>query len=260
VRRPLAAALALVALAGLGCDEGWETLLVTAQVTRTLGVPSNTASVLIGKVNIVNVFRDDWLETPDPGDTTFWAHDPLPARVTPVGGAMVYVSNRKVDQRLPGIYFQAALDLQFKQPYDLSIETADGKLITGRAWLPDSFAITGPAPGATLHPDSVRLTWTRSDSARTYLVDVSPTDTLSPAAGWADSRTDTTCLVPRAAFADTLGNPAPGQFYVTVTAINGGWKKSALDLVLAGGNLSGAVGTFGCATLPPPVIFAVSAP
>lgn len=260
MKRLWAAALAFVLLAGVNCDEGWETLLVTAQVTRTLGVPSSTASVLIGRVNIVNVFRDDWLETPDPGDSTFWHHDPLPARVTPVGNATVYVGNRAVGQRLPGVYFQAALDLEFKQRYDLSIETPDGRIVTGQAWLPDSFALVEPAQGAVLHPDSVRITWTRSDSARTYIIGVAPTDTLSPAQGWADGRSDTTCLVPRSAFADTLGNLAPGGFYVTVTAVNGGWKKSTLDLVLSGGNLSGAAGTFGCATLGPPVLFSVRAP
>ncbi|MFO7638067.1 MAG: hypothetical protein R6X14_02005 [bacterium] len=253
----MAAVLGLVLFAGPGCDEGWETLLVTAQVTRTLGVPSNTASVLVGKVNVVNVFRDDWLETPDPGDSTFWHHDPLPARVTPVGGAMVYVGSRAVGQRLPGVYFQAGLELEFKQRYDLEVETPDGKVVTGRAWLPDSFVVTAPGQGVSLHPDSVRLSWTRSDSARAYLVGVAPVDSLNPAQGWADSRTDTACLVPREAFQDTLGNLAPGVYYVTVTAINGGWKKSALDLVLSGGNLSGAVGTFGCATMPPPVFFEV---
>lgn len=259
MRRLIVPALVLV-LAGVACDEGWETVLVTAQVTRTLGAPSNTASVLIGRISIVNVFRDDWLETPDPGDSTFWRHDPLPARVTPIGGAMVYIGNRAVGERVPGAYFQSALDLEFKQRYDLSIETPDGKIISGRAWLPDSFAVVGPAQGAVLHPDSVRITWTRSDSTNTYLVGVAPLDSLSPAQGWSDSRTDTTCLVPRAAFADTLGNLAPGGFYVTVTAVNGGWKKSALDLVLAGGNLSGAAGTFGCAVMPPPVGFEVLAP
>ncbi|MFO7676450.1 MAG: hypothetical protein R6X12_09070 [bacterium] len=252
-----AAALGLVLLAGLACEDGWETLLVTAQVTRTLGVPSNTASVLIGKVSLVNVFSDDWLETPDPGDSTFWHHDPLPARVTPVGEATVRVGDRSVGQRLPGVYFQAALDLRFKERYDLTIETDEGKSVSGRAWLPDSFAVTAPGQGATLDPDSVRVTWTRSDSAHSYIVAVNPVDTLNPAQGWADGLTDTTCLVPRAAFEDTLGGLAPGVFYVTVSAINGGWKKSTLDLLLAGGNLTGAAGTFGCATMPPPVLFTV---
>ncbi|HDQ99057.1 MAG TPA: hypothetical protein ENN51_02045 [candidate division WOR-3 bacterium] len=258
--RGAALAAFLFVLAGTGCEDGWETLLVTAQVTRTLGVPSNTASVLVGKVSIVNVFSDDWLETPDPGDSTFWQHDPLPGRVTPVGGAMVHVGNRAVGQRVPGVYFQAALDLEFKQRYELSIETPDGKNVTGQAWLPDSFAVVEPGQGASLHPDSVRVTWTRSDSARTYLVGVAPVDTLNPAQGWADGRSDTTCLVPRAAFEDTLGNLAPGAFYVTVTAVNGGWKKSTLDLILAGGNLSGAAGTFGCAVMPPPAFFEVRTP
>ena len=260
MNRLLTAVLVSLLFVGPGCEEGWETLMVTAQITRTLGMPSGTASVLIGKVNVVNVLNDDWLETPDPGDTTFWANDPLPARVTPVGNATVYVGNRAVGQRLPGVYFQAALDLEFKHRYDLSVETPDGKKVTGQAWLPDSFALTGPEPGTTLHPDSVRVTWSRSDSARTYIVGVAPTDSLSPAQGWADGLTDTTCLVPRAAFEDTLGVLSPGGFYVTVTAINGVWKKSALDLVLTGGNLSGAAGTFGCATLAPPVLFSVQTP
>jgi len=148
------------------------------------------------------------------------------------------------------------LDLEHLASYELVIETPDGESITARAFLPGSFAIAGPASGATLHPDSVVAVWTRSDSAETYLVGVTPPD--STAQGWADGTTDTSLAVPAAAFKDTLGNLVAGTYLLSVTAINGDWRKSGLDLLFSGGNLTGgAIGTFGCAVLARPVAFAV---
>ncbi len=257
-RRVLMIAALLFVLGSITCLDVWETLLVTAQVAKTLGPESNTASVLVGKATFENVFESDWLETPVPGDTTFW-NDAFPARVTPVGGASVRVNGDAVGERLPGVYF-AVRDLEHMARYDLAIETADGKVVTAHGFLPDSFSIAEPATGAELHPDSVRVTWTDSDSAETFLVGVTPADSGSAAEGWADSFTDTTCAVPRAAFADSLGSLVPGEYILTVSAINGGWNRSGLDLLLRGGNLSGAVGVFGCAVVPGPVVFRVTAP
>jgi len=247
----LAAGLLVLAF-GPGCDEAEFTkVVVSGQVTKTLDPASNTASVLIGTATLANLF----LETPDPGDSTFWEDDPFPASVTPMAGADVRVNGGTVGQRLPGAYF-AVLDLQHLAPYQLVIETPEGESITARGFLPDSFSIAGPAAGDTLHRDSVVAVWTRSDSAETYLVGVTPPDSTAP--GWADGTTDTTIAVPAAAFEDTLGNVVPGTYLLSVTAINGDWRKSGLDLLFSGGNLTGdAVGTFGCAVLSRPVAFVV---
>jgi hypothetical protein len=256
--RPAFAFLAAAALVlGLvACEDILRTMLVTAQVVRTLGVPSNTASVLAGDLTLENVFTGDWLENPDPGDTNFWSM-PLPARVTPVAGADVRLNGVQLGQKLPGVYGRAGLDLEYRARYDLEMTTDDGRTVTAHGFLPDSFAVTSPGQAAILDPDSVRATWTRSDSCEAFLVGVQPADTGSTAAGWADSFTDTTCLVPRSAFCDSLGELQPGPYLLSVMAVNGGWNKSGLDLLLQGGNLSGALGTFGCAVLPLPVAIVV---
>ena len=122
--RLLTTAVLMLVFMSTTCVDEWETLLVTAQVAKTLGPESNTASVLVGKATFENVFESDWLETPVPGDTTFW-NDAFPARITPVGGASVRVNGGAVGERLPGVYF-AVRDLEYMARYDLDIETADG--------------------------------------------------------------------------------------------------------------------------------------
>ncbi len=238
------------------CGDEFTTTIVTAQVARTLAPASNTASVLAGTTTFQNIFADDWMATPDPGDSTFWS-DPFPVKVTPIAGADVRVNSTTVGERVAGAYFRAALDLEFLARYDLAITTAEGREITGSAFLPDSFAIVVPAPGDSFGPGTVNATWTHSDSCETFIVGVTPADTASPAQGWADSRVDTFCVIPAESFQDTLGNFVPGDYVFSVTAVNGGWNKPALDLLLSGGNLAGALGTFGCAVLPAPVVFRV---
>jgi hypothetical protein len=257
VRRAFALLAAAALLLGVVvCDDLFRTMLVTAQVVRTLGVPSSTASVLAGDLTLENIFTEDWLENPEPGDTSFWSI-PLPARVTPVAGADVRLNGVQLGQRLPGVYGRAALDLEYRERYELEMTTDDGRTVTAHGFLPDSFAVTSPGQAAILDPDSVRATWTHSDSCQAFLVGVQPVDTASTAAGWADSFADTTCLVPRSAFCDSLGELQAGGYVLSVMAVNGGWNKSGLDLLLQGGNLSGALGTFGCAVLPLPVAIVV---
>lgn len=246
----LLAAIAL--LAGCGIAE-FSTIIVTAQVVRTLDPESNTASVLIGKATVANLFSYEWMETPDPGDTNFLNYI-FPARIEPIGGATVLLNNSAIGQRLPGIYAAAGLTLAPGTRYDLSIATGD-RTITGRAWMPGDFALVAPADLDSVNhlTDTIVAVWTRSESVNTYIVGISPADTTSPAQGWSDGRTDTTCVIPSSAFADSLGNFVPGEYILGVTAVNGGWNKSALDLFLSGGNLDGAKGTFGCAVYPRPV-------
>jgi hypothetical protein len=252
----LTAALLLAMVAVFGCDESqFSTVIVTAQVAKTLNPESNTVSVLVGTATIQNLFHDDWMRSPDPGDTSFWAN-PFPASIDPMAGADVQLNGDPVGQKVSGVYFKAALDLQYLARYDLSIVTPEGKTITAHGFLPDSFSITMPLDGDSLRigTDTLRAVWTRSDSAETYLVGVSPADTSSPAVGWSDGMTDTTCIVPDAAFRDSLGTAVPGEYIFSITAVNGGWNKSGFDLFLNGGNVEGASGTFGCAVYPPPVI------
>jgi len=248
-------AVGLLVLPFAGCDQSeFSTTIVTAQVVKTLGIESNTASVLIGKATVANLFNYEWMETPDPGDSNFVNYI-FPARIEPIGGATCTVNSTNVGQTLPGIYFRAALDLHYLERCDLDITLPSGGTVTAHGFLPDSFSILAPrqfdtvSQGATL-----TAAWTRSDSAETYLVGISPADTASPARGWTDGRTDTSCVIPASAFEDTLGNFVPGVYTFGVTAINGGWNKSALDLFLSGGNLEGAKGTFGCAVYPLPVV------
>jgi hypothetical protein len=236
------------------CDSTrFSTLVVTAQVAKTLDPESNTASILVGEATIDNIFHDDWMETPDPGDSSFWSN-PFPARVTPLSGSAVTVNSTTVGQKVPGVYFQAGLGLNYLARYDLNIVTADNRTVTAHGFLPDSFSILSPQDAETLDiaDDTLRAVWSGSDSCETYLVGVSPADSGSTALGWSDALTDTTCVVPAAAFKDSFGVAVPGSYVFSVTAVNGGWNKSGLDLFLSGGNLSGAVGTFGCAVYPRP--------
>lgn len=254
MRSPAAGLLLLVLLAGSACDQAeFSALVVTGQVVRTLGPQSNSVTVLLGRAAVANIFRDDWMETPEPGDTTFWDYV-FPARIVPLGGADVRLNNAVVPERLPGIYLDATLMLQYRQSYALAITTADGRSISARATLPDSFTLVEPLPGDSGGFVPLRVSWTRSDSAENYVVGVAPLDSGSTAVGWTGVVRETTCLVPAEAFADSLGAYQPGEYAVGVTAINGGWNRSGLDLFIAGGNVSGALGTFGCAVQPRPVV------
>jgi hypothetical protein len=169
--------------------------------------------------------------------------------------ADVRLNSDPVGQKISGVYFKAALNLNYLERCDLSIVTPAGKTITAHGFLPDSFSILGPRDGDSLRigTDTLRAVWTKSDSAETYLVAISPADTSSPAVGWGDGMTDTTCIVPDAAFRDSSGVPVPGVYVFSITAVNGGWNKSGFDLFLNGGNVAGASGTFGCAVYPRPV-------
>jgi hypothetical protein len=247
----------LLVLLSAGCEvDKYSTLVVTGQVARTLAPESNTASILLGEATVQNILQDDWLSTPDPTDTSFGI-SVFPATITPVGDATVKLNSSTVAKRLPGIFFAPALDLQYKTRYDLEVKLDDGRRVTAYAFLPDSFSLVVPRPGDSLRieTETLRVVWTRSDSARTYVVGITPADSLSTAQGWSGSRTDTFCLVPLSAFQDSLGVAVPGNYQVSVTAVNGGWKKGGLDLLFAGGNLSGAVGLFGCAVYARPVAF-----
>jgi hypothetical protein len=254
-RLALTAALLLAVVTLVGCDQNqFSTVIVTAQVARTLNPESNTASVLVGTATIQNIFHDEWMKSPDPGDTSFWSN-PFPASISPMADADVRLNSDPVGQKVSGVYFKAALDLNYLERYDLSIVTPEGKTITAHGFLPDSFSILGPRDGDSLRvgTDTLRAVWTKSDSAETYLVGVSPADTASPAVGWSDGLTDTTCIIPDAAFRDSFGVAVPGDYIFSITAVNGGWNKSGFDLFLSGGNIDGASGTFGCAVYPRPV-------
>jgi hypothetical protein len=254
--KPLsAAAFLLVVVALVGCDhDQFSTVIVTAQVAKTLNPESNTASVLVGTATIQNILQADWMKSPDPGDTSFWSN-PFPASIEPMAGADVRLNSDPVGHKVSGVYFKAALDLRYLERYDLSIVTPEGKTITAHGFLPDSFSIIGPRDGDSLRvgTDTLRVVWTKSDSAETYLVGVSPADSSNSAVGWSDGMTDTTCLVPDAAFRDSFGVAVPGEYILSIMAVNGGWNKSGLDLVLHAGNVDGASGTFGCAVYPRPV-------
>ncbi len=250
----LAAALGLTCLVSCDISEFAATIVV-AQVARTLSPESNTATVLIGNAEIVNLLNNqrEWMRLPSPLDTAFV--NPFPGQIEPVTGATCLVNSDTLGPKLPGVYFRAALGLQPRQRYDLAITMPDGNTVTAYGFLPSDFTITQPVTGDTVLDDwTLAVAWTRADSAQTYLVGINPTDTLSPAQGWSDSRTDTSCLVPATAFRDSLGNYVPGEYLLGVTAVNGGWQGSGLDLFLSGGNLNGAKGVFGCAVYARPLL------
>lgn len=245
---------ALVLMLALSCDElEYSTIVVTGQVARTLEPESNTASVLLGKATVENLLHDDWMETPDPGDSSFL--DVFPAKLTPIEDADVKVSGVEVAERLPGVYFKPALNLVYLERYELAITTPDGKTIAAHGFLPDSFSIIEPLAGDSFGFGPLRASWTESDSSQAFVVSIIPPDSV--AQGWTGSSESLVVTIPAAAFQDTLGNNVAGQYTLTVTAVNGGWNKSGLDLFLSGGNVDGAVGTFGCAVLARPVVFRV---
>lgn len=228
-------------LFSIGCEKEYEYLVITAQVAKTLDPESNTATLYIGRTIITNLF----LEEPDPNDTLF-ADDPFPVTVEPISGALVKVNETVLSEKTKGVYFEAALDLEYMKKYDLYIEV-DDEIITGTCVLPDSFSIITPVYGDTVSNDSTRVVWSKSDSAEHYIVGVQPVDTLNQAQGWCNCLEDTFSTVPRAAFEDSLGFFCPGEYSISLMAFNGAWKKGALDLFLSGGNLDGASGIYGAA-------------
>jgi len=250
----LAAGLMLVA----GCADKVSTIVLTGQVAKTIDPESNTASILVGRATVENILSKDWMKTPDPGDTSFGADD-FPATIEQLDNAVVTLSGTDLPKRIPGVYFRAGIDLQYLQRYDLDITTDDGEHITAHGFLPDSFSITLPQAGDSVRVgiDTLRATWTASESCQTYIVGISPVDSSSTARGWSNSQTAISCVVPDSAFQDSLGNVVPGQYVLGVTAVNGGWNKSGLDLLFSGGNVQGAKGVFGCAVYPRPVIIEV---
>jgi hypothetical protein len=257
MRAAVAILLGLMMCSSLTCDETeFSTLVLTGQVAKTLNPESNTATILLGKATVQNILHDDWMETPDPGDTNFGV-GMFPAMVTPVSGATVTLNGGAVGERISGLYFKPGAGLQYLARYDLDVMTADGKHITAHGFLPDSFDLVTPHEGDSFGLEQIDVAWTASESAETYIVGCDPVDTASTAQGWSDSRTDTSCQIPVSAFKDSLGVFVPGDYVVGVTAVNGGWKKSGLDLFLSGGNVSGAVGVFGCAVYPQPAVIIV---
>lgn len=261
VRRPLALALlrscalallctCLLALLSCGPITG-ESQVVTAQVSRMLEPNLTTATVLIGKASLS---LPDPLATPDPWDTTFSA-DMFPLWLTPTHGATVTLNGEAVPERINGVYFDLPDNLSYLQSCDLRIvlPTDTTAPITAHAVLPDSFSIVNPVEGESLGFDSLRVVWTHSDSCRVFTVQVAPDDTASHANGFIQSLSETTLVVPRTAFADSAtGDILPGDYHVTVWALNGGWKRG-LDLIRNAGNVHGAIGLYGCATYARPV-------
>lgn len=190
----------------------------------------------------------------------FFGND-FPFGVQPINDALVKINEINLPEKIDGVYFKSALDLQFCQRYNLYIAT-EKETITGSCVLPDSFSIIRPTHGDTLIFIEVRVSWSQSDSAEYYIIGVKPADTTSKAQGWeknfpADS---TSCVIPQTAFMDTLGDFYPGEYTFTLMAINGAWKKGSLDLFLSGGNLQGAVGLFGAAVYAKPVVTYVKSP
>jgi len=232
-----------------------ESPVVTAQVSRMLEPNLMTATVLLGKAKLS---LPDPLATPDPWDTTF-AADMFPLWLTPVTGATVTLNGASVPERISGVYFDLPDSLPFLRPYDLRIvlPTDTTAPITARAVLPDSFHIARPAEDESLGFDSLRVVWTHSDSCRVFTVQVTPDDTASHARGFVQSLSETTLVVNRTAFADSVtGDYLPGAYHVTVWALNGGWKRG-IDLIRNAGNVHNAVGLFGCATYACPVMIRV---
>ena len=230
--------------------EKYESIVVTAQVAQTLEPESNTATVLIGKTTIENIFLE-----PDLTDTTF-SDDVFPITVEPISGAFVKINALTLSEKADGVYFKAALDLEYMKKYDLYIETED-VTINGTCFLPDSFSIITPHNADTLLFNNITVVWSKSDSAEHYIVGVQPVDTLNEAEGWSDCFEDTSCIVPEGAFEDTLGNFCSGVYSISLMAFNGAWKKGALDLFFSGGNLSGAKGIYGAAVYPPVLVINV---
>jgi hypothetical protein len=230
-----------------GCEFVTEKYVVSGQVSRIPEANLNTATVVVGKVRLS---LPDPMATPDPWDTSFSASD-VPVWLTPTSGAQTTVNALALPERVPGIYFTIPDSLEYLHAYDLRITVNDPVLpgpIAAHAVLPDSFSIVQPLSGDSVSQDSVRVCWSRSDSAQLYTIQVTPTDTASPATGFLLSLSDTFVLVEPTAFQDSLTNQfLAGEYQILVWAINGGWKRGT-DLLLNGGNVSNAVGLFGAAT------------
>lgn len=236
-------------LTGCGAVTG-ESQVVSAQVSRMAEPNLTTTAVLIGKAS-VNL--PDPIATPDPWDTTF-ATSMFPLWLTPTTGASVTLNGASVSERINGVYFDLPDSLPYLTPCNLSIVLSGATTaITAHAVLPDSFHIAQPADNESLGFDSLRVVWTHSDSCQVFTVQVAPDDTTSHARGFLQSLSDTTVMVGRTAFADSvIGDYLPGDYHVIVWALNGGWKRG-LDLIRNAGNVHGAIGLFGAATYPRPV-------
>lgn len=238
-------------LTGCGAVTG-ESPVVTAQVSRMMEpFLTMTSTVLVGKTK---VSLPDPVATPDPWDTTFTAYV-FPLWLTPVHGATVTINTLPIPERIDGVYFDFWDIIPYLSAQDLRIvlpgDTAQP--ITAHAVLPDSFHIAQPTDNESLGFDSLRVVWTHSDSCQVFTVQVAPDDTTSHARGFLQSLSDTTVMVGRTAFADSvIGDYLPGDYHVIVWALNGGWKRG-LDLIRNAGNVHGAIGLFGAATYPRPV-------
>lgn len=229
------------------CKEELGSAVVTAQVAKTLSPESNTATVIAGRTAIYNLF------IAQPSDTSFG--NIFPVSVKPITGASVKINDISLPEKVDGVYFKPAFDLQYMQRYDLYI-TTDTEIITGSCLLPDSFSITMPVAGDSVVFFDARVVWTRSDSTEHYILDVSPVDPANKARGWTkDFPVDSTsCLIPEQTFMDTTGNFFPGEYMISIMSFNGAWKKGSLDLFLSGGNLNGAPGLFGAAVYAKTVV------
>lgn len=230
----------------IGCNTN-KSAVVTAQLAKTLSPESNNATVIAGRTAISNFFIDQ------PSDTSF-AHT-FPVYVEPITGASVKINDISLSEKVDGVYFKSALDLQYMQRYDLYIAT-EKETITGSCILPDSFSIRLPVAGDSVLFFDARVVWSRSDSAEHYIIGVSPMDTANKKSGWTkDFPAETTaCLIPQEVFMDTLGNFYPGQYMISMMSFNGAWKKGSLKLFLSGGNLNGAPGLFGAAVYAKSVV------
>jgi hypothetical protein len=239
----------VLVLAGCGAIKG-ASQVVSAQVSRMAEPNLTTATVLIGKASIS---LPDPMATPDPWDTTF-AAGMIPLWLTPTIGAAVTINGASAPERINGIYFALPDSLPYLAPCNLNIVlSGETTAITAHAVLPDSFHIALPADNESLGFDSLRVVWTHSDSCRVFTVQVAPDDTTSHAKGFLQSLSDTTVMVSRTAFADSVtGDSLPGDYHVIVWALNGGWKRG-IDIIRNAGNVHGAIGLFGAATYPLPV-------
>jgi hypothetical protein len=222
------------------CEDEYESAVVTAQVAKTLAPESNTATVILGRTKFYNVFLQQ------PSDTSFV--NPFPFTVQPISGALVKINDIGLPEKIDGVYFKPALDLQYLQRYNLYIAT-EKETINGSCVLPDSFSIVYPIAGDTIIFFDVRADWTTSDSAEHYIIGVQPIDSLNGAKGWTKDfpPESTYCVIPQEAFMDTLGDLKVGEYSINLMSFNGAWKKGSLDLFLSGGNLNGAPGLFGAA-------------
>ena len=224
--------------------------VVSAQVSRMTEPNLTTATVLIGKASIS---LPDPMATPDPWDTTF-ATNMFPLWLTPTTGATVTLNGTPVPERVNGIYFDLPDSLPFLRPYDLRIvlPTDTTVPITAHAVLPDSFTVTQPANNESLGFDSCASAGPTATVARCSRCNSRPTTPRSRY-GFLQSSLDTTVMVPKSAFQDSVfGDYRSGDYHITVWALNGGWKRG-IDIIRNAGNVHNAIGLYGCATYARPV-------